>query len=63
VDISAQPEMVITSMITSASNPLRELINIYDDEEISEVSLVTLVPITEEKEPEQASSQAPDTQI
>jgi hypothetical protein len=39
------------------------LINIYDDEEILEVSLVTLVQIIEEKEPEKASSPAPDTQI
>jgi hypothetical protein len=39
------------------------LINIYDDEESLEVSLVTPVQITEEKEPEKASSPAPDAQI
>jgi hypothetical protein len=39
------------------------LINIYDDEESPEVSLVTPVQIIEEKEPEKASSPAPDTQI
>jgi hypothetical protein len=39
------------------------LINIYDDEESLEVSLVTPVQIIEEKEPEKASSLAPDAQI
>jgi hypothetical protein len=39
------------------------LITIYDDEESSEVSLVTLVPITDEKEPEKASSPVLDAQI
>jgi hypothetical protein len=39
------------------------LITIYDDEESTEVSLVTPVQITEEKEPEKASSPAPDAQI
>jgi hypothetical protein len=62
-DVSAQPKIVGTSGRTSAPNPLRELINIYDDEESLEVSLVTPVQITEEKEPEKASSPAPDTQI
>jgi hypothetical protein len=50
-DVSAQPEIVGTSGRTSTQNPLHELINIYDDEESLEVSLVTPVPITEEKEP------------
>jgi hypothetical protein len=35
---------------------LFDLITIYDEEEISEVSLVTPVQITEEKEPERAST-------
>jgi hypothetical protein len=39
------------------------MINIYDDEESLEVSLVTLVQIIEEKEPQKASSPAPDAQI
>jgi hypothetical protein len=34
------------------------LINIYDDEESMEASLVTLVQIKKEKEPEKASSPA-----
>jgi hypothetical protein len=62
-DISAQPEIARTSGRESAPNPLHDLITIYDDEESSEVSLVTLVQITEEKEPEKASSPAPDAQI
>jgi hypothetical protein len=62
-DVSAQLEIVGTLGRTSAPNPLCELINIYDDEESSEVSLVTPVQITEEKEPEKASSPAPDSQI
>jgi hypothetical protein len=39
------------------------LINIYYEEERSEVSLVTPVEIIEENEPEKASSLALDTQI
>jgi hypothetical protein len=42
---------------------LFDLITIYDDEESSEVSLVTLVKITEEKEPEKASTLGPDAPI
>jgi hypothetical protein len=41
-------------------NPLFDLITIYDDEESSEVSLVTLIPIKEEKEPEKTFSPSPD---
>jgi hypothetical protein len=37
-DVSTQSEIVGTSGRTSAPNPLHELINIYDDEDISEVS-------------------------
>jgi hypothetical protein len=62
-DISAQPEIARTSRRASAPNPLHDLITIYDDEESSEVSLVTLVQIIEEKEPDKASSPAPDAQI
>jgi hypothetical protein len=61
--VSAQPEIVRTSGRSSAPNLLHKLINIYDDEESSEVSLVTNVQITEEKEPEKASSPTPDAQI
>jgi hypothetical protein len=42
---------------------LFDLITIYDDEESSEVSLVTPVQITEEKEPEKASTPGPDASI
>jgi hypothetical protein len=48
-DISAQPKIERTSGRESAPNPLHDLIKIYDDDESSEVSLVTLVKITEEK--------------
>jgi hypothetical protein len=41
-------------------NPLFDLITIYDDEESSEVSLVTPTPITEEKELEKKSAPSPD---
>jgi len=46
--VSAQPEIVRTSGRSSAPNLLHKLINIYDDEESSEVSLVTPVPIKKE---------------
>jgi len=62
-DVSTQSKIVRTSKRASAPNPLRELINIYDDEEISEVSLVTPMQITEEKDPKKASSPAPNGQI
>jgi hypothetical protein len=52
-EISTQPEIARTLERTSVPNPLFDLITIYDDEESSkeslEVSLVTLVQITEEK--------------
>jgi hypothetical protein len=51
---------VRTSGRKSIPNPLFDLITIYDDEESSEVSLVTLVQITEEKELEKASTPGPD---
>jgi hypothetical protein len=61
--VSTQPETVGTSGRTSVSNPLSELIKIYDDDESPEVSLVTPVHIEEEKEPEKTSSLVPDSQI
>jgi len=42
------------------SNPLFDLITIYDDEESSEVSLVTPPLITKEKEPEKKYAPSPD---
>jgi hypothetical protein len=42
---------------------LHDLITIYDDEESSKVSPVTLMQITEEKEPKKASSPALDAPI
>jgi hypothetical protein len=39
------------------------LIKIYDDDESSEVSLVTPLHIEEEKEPEKTSSPVPDDQV
>jgi hypothetical protein len=52
-----------TSGRKSTPNSLHKLINIYDDEESIEVSLVTPVPITEGKDLKKASSIAPDAQI
>jgi hypothetical protein len=52
----AQLEVSRTPGGTSVPNPIFELITIYDDEESLEVSLINLVPITEEKEPEKAST-------
>jgi hypothetical protein len=42
-DVSSQLEIRKTSVRESAPNPLHNLIKIYDDEESSEVSLVTPV--------------------
>jgi hypothetical protein len=58
-----QLETVKASRTTDASNPLSELIKIYDDNESPKVSLVTQVHIKEEKGPEKTSSHVPDTQI
>jgi hypothetical protein len=55
-EISTQPQISRTLGRTSVPSPLFDLITIYDDEEISEVSLVTPVQIIEEKEPEKAST-------
>jgi hypothetical protein len=62
-DVLVQSETVEKSGRESAPNPLNELINIYDGEESLEVSLVTPVPIMEEKDPEKESTPAPDAQI
>jgi hypothetical protein len=62
-DISAQLDIARTSGRESTPNSLHDLITIYDGEESSEVSLVTLVQITEEKEPEKTYSPTPDAQI
>jgi hypothetical protein len=62
-DVSTQPEIARTSGREGAPKPLHDLIKIYDDEESLEVSLVTPVQIREEKEPNKASSPAPDAQI
>jgi hypothetical protein len=46
------------------SNPLSNLIKIYDDDDESpKVSLVNLVHIEEEKEPEKTTSPVPNSQI
>jgi hypothetical protein len=63
VGVSAQPKIVGVSVGTSAPDSLCELIKIYDDYEILEVSLVSPVHIKEEKEPEKTSSLVPDAQI
>jgi hypothetical protein len=44
-------------------NPLFYLINIHDDEESSKISLVTMIPIKEEKEPGGTSSPSPDALV
>jgi hypothetical protein len=62
-DVLVQSETVGKSGRESDPNPLHELINIYDGEESLEVSLVTPVPIMEEKKPEKESTPAPDAQI
>ena len=62
-DVSYHLEITRTSGRESGPNPLHDLITIYDEEERSEVSLVTPMHITEEKDPEKASSLAPNAQI
>jgi hypothetical protein len=61
--VSAQPERVGTSGRTNPSNPLSEMIKIYDDDESPEASLVTPMCIEEEKELKKTSSLVPDSQI
>jgi hypothetical protein len=58
--IPIQFEIPRTPGETSVPNPLLDLITIYDDEKSSEVSLVTPILITEEKEPEKTSTPSPD---
>jgi hypothetical protein len=48
---------------TGVPNTLFDLITIYDDEDILEVSLVTLIPITEEKETGGTSAPSPDASV
>jgi hypothetical protein len=61
--VLSHPEIGRKSGRESAPNPLHELITIYDDKESLDVSLVTPVHITEEKEPEKVSPPAPNDQI
>jgi hypothetical protein len=61
--VLAQPGTIEASQRIGASNPLSELIKIYDDDESPEVSLVTPMRIEEEKGPEKLSSPVPDAQI
>jgi hypothetical protein len=63
IGVSTQPGTVEALQRTNASNPLRELIKIYDYYESPEVSLVTPVHIEEEKGPEKTSSPIPNIQI
>jgi hypothetical protein len=62
-EIWTQPEIARTSGRIIIPNPLLDLITIYDDEGSLEVSLVTLVQITEEKETKRASTPGPDASI
>jgi hypothetical protein len=62
-DILDHLEIATTLGRESEPNPLHDLITIYDDEESLEVSLVTLVHITKEKEPEKESSPNPNAQV
>jgi hypothetical protein len=61
--IPTQYESPRTPVETGVPNPMFDLITIYDDEESSEVSLVTLRLITEEKEPEGTSSPSLDASV
>jgi hypothetical protein len=63
VTIPTQHEIPRTPGETGVPNTLFDLITIYDDEESSEVSLITPVPITEEKEPGGTSAPTPDASI
>jgi hypothetical protein len=59
-EVSSYLEIARISGRTSTLNPMFNIITIYDDEESSEVSLVTSMKITEEIEPEKASTPGPD---
>jgi hypothetical protein len=52
----AHPEIARTSRRTSVPYPLFDLVTTYNDEDIPEVSLITPVKITEEKNLERAST-------
>jgi hypothetical protein len=58
--ISTQDEISSTPGRTTIPKPLYDLITINDEEASLEVSLVTLVQIIEDKEPEKASTLGPD---
>jgi hypothetical protein len=60
IGVSTQLGTIKASQRIGASNPLSELIKIYDNDESPEVSLVTPVHIKEEKGPEKISSPMPD---
>jgi hypothetical protein len=60
VTIPTQYEIPRTPGETGVPNPLFDLITIYNDEESSEVSLVTSIPITEEKEPRGTYAPSPN---
>jgi hypothetical protein len=62
-EMSTQPEIARTSGRIGVPNPLFDLIIIYNDKERSEVSLVTPMQITEEKEPNRASTPGPNAQV
>jgi hypothetical protein len=63
IGVSTQPGTVEELQRTNASNPLIELIKIYDDDERPKVSLVTPVHIKEKNGPEKTHSHVPDIQI
>jgi hypothetical protein len=63
VTIPTQYESSRTPSETSVPNPLFDLITIYDDEESLEVSMVTSISITEEKEPEKTSAPSSDALV
>jgi hypothetical protein len=63
VIIPTQHEIPRTPSETSVPNILFDLITIYDDEESSYVSLITPVPITDEKEPRETFSPTFDDSI
>jgi hypothetical protein len=62
-NVSAQPKTIESSQRIGASNPLSEMIKIYDDDESPKVYLSTPMHIEEEKGPEKKSSHVPDAQI
>jgi hypothetical protein len=61
--IPTQPNVSRMPGERGVPNPLFDLVTIHDDEESSEASLVNLVLIIEEKEPEKASSPSLDDPV